>query len=133
VTEPSVANPVVKIEAIAEACRAMAALLVTPASEPEPSASELVTARAQLADARNAPGRIGWAVRIILEGATVGSRMDQAIDIVVRVAGYSTTLQLKDESQHVFAYRNVVHQLQHPRKRRGRGSGSNQPTLSKFN
>ena len=41
VTEPPATSPVLKFEAIAEACRPMAAILLDRASDREPSASEL--------------------------------------------------------------------------------------------
>jgi hypothetical protein len=101
---------VIKFEAIADTCRPMAALLLASSAGPGPSASELAAARTHLTGARSASGRIGWAVRIILEGATVGSRMEQAIDIVVRVAGYGAS-----SSEHnwvnLVSYRNVLHEL----------------------
>jgi hypothetical protein len=80
---------VVSLEAIAEACRPMAACLLASLGGQTPSAADLAEALEVLQAARRAPGRIGWAVGILLEGKTTGSRFAQAADIVIRVAGYS--------------------------------------------
>jgi hypothetical protein len=99
-----------KLEAIAEACRPMAALLLGSAAGTVPPDSELAAARRQLAIARSAPGRIGWAVRIVLEGTVVGSRMKQATGILERVAGLQSDC-VKPDFSDLLAYGNVLHAL----------------------
>jgi hypothetical protein len=113
-----VTSPVLKFEAIAEACRPMAAILLDRASDREPCASELAAARIQLACARRAPGRLGWAVRIIIEGKTSGSRMEQAIDIIVRAAGHAPRVEAKPDVHEPDAYRDVLHLLRRPLSQR---------------
>jgi hypothetical protein len=132
VSEVPLSSPVVKLEAIAEACRPMAALLRASAAGRDPSVSDLAVATARLAGARRAPGRIGWAVGIILDGGTVGSRMEQAVDIVVRVAGYHPPAGPRPDVDDVTAYRKVAQQLRRPRRPRAVGSSLNQPAFPGF-
>ena len=122
-------SPVLKLETIAEACRPMARLLLDKESGREPTASALAAARAQLAGARRAPGRLGWAARILIEGTTTGSRMEQAIDIIVRVAGHYPQSAVKPDLHDSAAYQTVLHQLRRPRMARVMGSSVHQPAL----
>jgi hypothetical protein len=122
-------SPVLKFEAIADACRPIARLLLDKESGREPSASALAAARVQLAGARRTPGRLGWAAGIIIEGTTTGSRMEQAIDIIVRVAGHCPPSGAKPDLHDSAAYRTVLHQLRRPRMPRVMGSSANQPAL----
>jgi hypothetical protein len=124
-----VANPVLKFETIADACRPMARLLLGEESGRDPTASELAAARVQLAGARRAPGRLGWAARIIVEGTTTGSRMEQAIDIIVGVAGHCPPSGAKPDLHDSAAYQTVLHQLRRPRMPLVMRSSVNQPVL----
>lgn len=83
-----VTSPIVKLEVIARACRPISECLLASSSGQETTSADLTAALKQLEAARRAPGRIGWAVGILLDGRASGTRLDQAIEIVMRVAGY---------------------------------------------
>jgi hypothetical protein len=62
--------------------------LLASSSGQEITSAQLTAALKQLEAARRAPGRIGWAVGLLLDGRATGTRLEQAIEIMVRVAGY---------------------------------------------
>jgi hypothetical protein len=110
----------------------MAAYLLASGNGHEPSRSELTTALAHLETARRSPGRIGWAVAILLEGKVSGSRLAQAIDIVIRVAGYDPPIA-PDPSQGATCPTPNLDLLRPRRRRRHVAQpDSNQPMLPGF-
>jgi hypothetical protein len=83
-----VTSPIVDLGLIARACRPISECLLASSSGQETTSAQLTAALKQLEAARRAPGRIGWAVGLLLDGRATGTRLEQAIEIVVRVAGY---------------------------------------------
>jgi hypothetical protein len=83
-----VTSPIVDLGLIAQACRPISECLLASSSGQETTSAQLTAALKQLEAARRAPGRIGWAVGLLLDGRATGTRLEQAIEIVVRVAGY---------------------------------------------
>jgi hypothetical protein len=86
-------SPIVDLGVIARACRSISECLLASASGQGTTSAELTLALEQLEAARRAPGRIGWAVGILLDGRASGTRLEQAIEIVIRVAGYDPPAQ----------------------------------------
>lgn len=81
-------GPVIDLDTIAVACRPLAQCLVASSFGRDPDPSELAAALERLTAIRSAPGRIGWAVRRMLDGATIGPQFDGAADVILRAAGY---------------------------------------------
>jgi hypothetical protein len=119
-------SPLIELDAIAAACRPLAQCLMAASLGRQPPADELAAALDALAAARTAPGRVGWAVRRILDGVAAGPLFDGAADIILKVAGYYPSLH--DGSRSV--------STPTPRSRRPRRrpppAAPNQPSLPGF-
>jgi hypothetical protein len=122
-------SPIVNLEVIAQACRPISECLLASGSGRETTSADLTAALKQLEAARRAPGRIGWAVGILLDGRATGTRLEQAIEIVVRIAGYDPPAPL---ATGVPATPVQTQPPRSSRRRTARPPGSTQPTLPGF-
>ena len=116
-------GPVIDLDTIAAACRPLAQCLAASSLGREPDPGELAAALERLTAIRSAPGRIGWAVRRILDGATIGPLFDGAADVILRVAGYDPPTSAGSRS-----LRAPTPRSRRPR-RRPPPVASNQPSL----
>jgi len=80
---------VVDLTGIAEACRPMAAWHHAERLGLRPGPDLLEAATTSLAQARHAPGRVGRAIRLILDGPYAPGDLDDALEVVLRVANYA--------------------------------------------